>query len=254
MNDVIEKKPEGQYRVIATASLEAMEHLRSGLLNAELAYRIEENCKDGDETPFFIHRALVKNSVISSVCALEANINEWFSSFESIAKEASAKAGVINQLWSLGIPRTAKYSIIEKYQIALTLLGVEKLNPGTNPYQSAKKIVKLRNALVHYEPTFEPDSNQSQKGEFKSHSLGKELAGLFELNPVCAEWAPMWPTKLLGAGCAKWCSETALDFMEEFHRRDTSEVPGPMDRKQLLENTQYLADTDWGNIFSNNRK
>ncbi len=49
-------------------------------------------------------------------------------------------------------PRTASYPILDKYEIALELNGMDPISNSSNPYQDVKLLVDLRNSLIHYEP------------------------------------------------------------------------------------------------------
>src|SRR3546814_9894743 len=109
---------------------------------------------------------LAVSSVIVSTAFLEATINELFSdcadahSTERIA--ALQTKHLMGRLWEKGIPRTAAYPILDKYEIALELNDKSPIDSGTNPYQDVKLLVELRNALIHYEPRSEEHTSELQ--------------------------------------------------------------------------------------------
>lgn len=167
------------------------------------------------------HNAYAVSSVIVSAAFLEATINELFSDCADehrTQRIAALQAQILmGRLWKKGIPRTASYSILEKYEIALELNGKSAINSGANPYQDAKLLVELRNALVHYEP--ETVVSHSGHEAPKPHKFEKRFSGKFDINPLTGLGNPFYPDKLLGAGCAQWAVTAAVAFTDEFFHR-----------------------------------
>jgi len=191
-------------------------YLETAFLFAEQAKLLEDQPPADAFQQRVVHGSLVRSSIIASVSALESSINEWFS-LPTLSTKPTAAKKLICELWELGIPRTAAYPILQKYQIALMLSKKEPFSEGCEPYQSVRALVELRNWLVHYEPTYEPVySDTGEPSEEKAHKLYRRLNGKFPLNPLCAEFAPFWPFKCLGAGCAIWAAESALGFLNSF--------------------------------------
>lgn len=193
-----------------------MSYLETAFLFAEQARILEDNPPTNGFQKRVLHGSLVTSSIISSAAALESSINEWFS-IANFSTEVRKNNKLICDLWKHGIPRTAAYPILQKYQIALILSEKDVFDEGADPYQSARALVELRNWLVHYEPTSEPVYSASgEPPEEKSHKLYGRLKGRFPLNPLCAKFAPFWPYKCLGAGCAIWAAESVLRFVNAF--------------------------------------
>lgn len=167
------------------------------------------------------HNACAISSVIVSAAFLEATINEMFSdcsdnhSTDRIA--ALPARNLMANLWKKGIPRTASYPIIEKYEIALELNGKPTFNTGASPYQDVKMLVELRNALIHYEP--ETIVGYSGHETPQLHKFEKRLKGKFPINTLTGLGNPFYPDKVLGAGCAQWAVSTAVAFTDEFFQR-----------------------------------
>lgn len=111
-------------------------------------------------------------------------------------------------MWKLGIPRTASYSILEKYEIALAMAEKEPLDHGTVVCQNVKLLIRLRNALIHFEPT---SSTSTAEG---SQRLEKQFRGKFLLNPMTGRKTPFFPERCLGHGCAKWAVESGVSFVD----------------------------------------
>lgn len=216
-------------------------YLKAALFLGEQAKRLEEDPPESAFAWSTIHHSLVTGSLLNSACALEATINEWFSFADEIA-EAEANGGVkrLQRLWSLGIPRTASFQILQKYQVGLALIGKPEFAEGEEPFQSARLLVDLRNWLVHYEPTWEPMAVHEDGGEYPPHKLVRRLRGKFPLNPLSQPHVPFWPYKCLGSGCALWAAESATAFMDGFFERcDPDSVLRP--EKVWLERARELG-------------
>lgn len=219
----------------AISSPMGADYLKSAFFLAEQANQVETSPPaDGFEWTL-VHRSFVTSSLLSSACALESTINEWFSYPEEIASRPRPATGLrIQRLWALGIPRTASFQILQKYQIGLALTGSSEFDEGSEPFQSARLLVELRNWLVHYEPTWEPVPAHESSGEFPPHKLMRRLRGKFAENPLCHKDAPFWPYKCLGAGCARWAAEAAHQLMDAFFERcDPKSASRPI--KDLLQ-------------------
>ena len=185
--------------------------LRSGSLEAD------------NELNYITNKALVISIVFTSVSFLESLINEVFmDSYDNesvntfdLAPDQIKK--IYATLWRKGIPRSAKHSVIDKYQIALSVIGLPEIDLGEVVGQDTIKLIKLRNALVHYEPesniTLSPD-----KESLRSSKLERQLKGRFELNQFTGANNPFFPDKCLSVDCARWAIETALNFSDEYFR------------------------------------
>lgn len=170
----------------------------------------------------------VISSIILSVSFLEANINELYSRIAD--KDLNLKNDdVIISLWSRGIPRTARYSILDKYEILLDVVGATKLDTSRNPYQNITALIKLRNALVH----FEPEWTRINEAIKKESSLEKLLKGKFLLSPYWNEKTqPFFPYVCLSAGCSYWAVKSSAGFIEEYYKLLNIEMPS----KKILSN------------------
>ncbi|EPD43268.1 MULTISPECIES: hypothetical protein [Delftia] len=167
------------------------------------------------------HKSYAISSIMVSAAFLEATINELFADCadgHSTARLSPLPArGLMGRLWARSIPRTAAYPILEKYDIALELNDKEPFDPGINPYQDAKLLTELRNALIHYEPeTIVAIGGDETR---KPHKFEKRLRGKFALNSLTGAGNPFYPDKVLGAGCAEWAVKTAVDFTDAFFGR-----------------------------------
>jgi hypothetical protein len=191
-------------------------YLETAFVFADRAASVELTPPEDKFARRVLHESFVAMGIISSACALEVTINECFSFPPRNVGDKKVKQ-LLADLWARGIPRTAAYPVLEKYQIALPLAGFRPLDEGCEPYQSARSLIELRNWLVHYEPTLEPVYSVSgELPKAKVHKLYSRLKGKFPLDPLCASHAPFWPTKRLGSGCALWAAQASYELLRAF--------------------------------------
>ncbi|MGB3478355.1 MAG: hypothetical protein WBB67_04260 [bacterium] len=203
----------------------SIRHIQSALLFAEEAGKIEVS-GEGDTSA--IHQANVIASIFATVAFLEANINEIFTDSYDTMRGKSANDGknipesLINQLgsmWQLDVPKTAKYSILQKYQIALVTINKPLYDKGTNPYQDVDLLVKLRNALMHPEPESVVSQTSDDDTLTTEQKFFKMLGSKFALNPLTGKGNSFYPDKCLSYGCCKWGIESSFAFTDEFCAR-----------------------------------
>ena len=158
---------------------------------------------------------------MSSVSFLEATINELF--MDSVEnpngriKDLNRSAvKMFAKMWKKGIPRTAGYPILEKYQIALSLANKKEFDLGASLLQNVTVLVKLRNALVHFEPESVITKSTNEKSLVKQQKLEQQLKGKFKVNPYTGIDNPFFPDKCLSLGCALWALKTTINFADAF--------------------------------------
>ncbi len=168
------------------------------------------------------HRSYVIGAIFSAVSFLEATINEFLadtldhSDGEVVSNLDSTTKTQLALLWKHG--RIEKFSILEKYQLVLTVAGKDLFEQGSPPYQDVDYLTKLRNALVHYKPEW-IESSQGTQDQKTAHKMEKLLRGKFSLNPLTSSGNPFYPDKCLSHGCAKWAIISSLKFVDEFYSR-----------------------------------
>jgi len=191
-----------------------------------------------------LHRGLVVAAVVSSASCLEAWINEFFSDADephvaTLKPLSESIRETMAGLWNLGIPRTAKYSILEKYNIAYFVIKNKKLDMSRNPAQDVGCLVQLRNALVHYEPNWQEHESIAKD----AHRLEKIMKSRISIcNKLTGGPNPFYPDKLLGYGCAKWAVETSVNFINNFCN-DIGVLP-PYQNIELSLELQRIARTN----------
>lgn len=182
------------------------------------------------------HDAFAMGAVLSSGAFVEAAVNEVYADAaddshpwevmrmigegyaERMPEELrTALSGLWNtRTWRMRTPT------LEKYQVALGFAGAQRFDAGAAPYQDVKLLTKLRNALVHFEPS------SHHEGISEPTRLERSLTGKFPLNPLVAypegsrpddPVVPFLPNRCLGHGCALWSLRSSVAFTREFFDR-----------------------------------
>jgi hypothetical protein len=132
---------------------------------------------------------------------------------EHISKiDESARRGLASS-WSK-IRSDHRIGTLEKYQLALKAANRQPLQEGVLPFQNARSVIDLRNALIHYIPVTR-ESGDDELAFFTR--LEKALQGKFEPSPLYRNSSePFFPSRCLSAGCAKWVITNALAFADTF--------------------------------------
>lgn len=190
-------------------------HIRTAVLFANECKRIEneESRLEWPQPRYDELKSYASASIIMSVASLEASINELFleaidnnkNSLKSISEQQIA---LLSVLWE----EAEKFSILKKYQVALSACGKPPIDAGKEPYQSASALITLRNALVHYKPEWDDKLKKHQQienrlsGRFNNNQLSERAKGIMS-------W---FPGKCLGAGAARWGCDIAVEFSNQF--------------------------------------
>jgi len=202
----------------------SIKHIQSAAIFCKKCSEIErKNTLDTiDPEVRLLHQAYVINSIFSSVAFLEAFINELFcdskDNMEYLDKCLDNKEVIrLSNMWKLNVPRTASYSIVEKYQIALTLADKIPFEESDDIFQDIKTLTQLRNELIHYEPMWIELFDDPIKERNNMRKIGRKLQHKnFSQNPFTEAGRPYFPDKCLGHGCAQWAVMRSLAFCEKF--------------------------------------
>jgi len=177
----------------------------------ELATKIEST-HTGKSKFDIRQRTYVANSILSSVSFMEAAVNELFQdasdNHDSYIKSLSTDK-IASLSGFLGTTEEHKLSVVEKYNRALKLCKIQQFDKGSNPYQKADLVTKLRNVIVHYRPETRYADETSK--------LERLLNGKFDLNPlITTEGNPLFPDRFLGSNCAIWARDSCKLLADEF--------------------------------------
>jgi hypothetical protein len=155
-------------------------------------------------------------AVVMSVAALETAINHRYSAavdnnqhvFKNIQPD---RVKLLAALWE----EAEMYSILKKYELVLVACGAKPFDRGSELYQSADSLVRLRNGLVHFKPEWDDEPKEHAKLEsLLSHRFAE--SALWKKAKGNRAW---FPDRCLGAGCAAWSCKVAKDFDQEFSNR-----------------------------------
>lgn len=150
---------------------------------------------------------------------LEANINEFFSDAvdEGMSEGLANNPVVIERLRAVSSSSAAKTTILDKDDLVLGLCDLATFNRGTPPHQGLAKVIRLRNALPHFIPEWQPGGGPNEDGELAS--LSRSLRRAFPENPLAKAYEPFFPHRCLGYGSSKWAITQSIAFVTEFRTR-----------------------------------
>lgn len=192
----------------------AVQHLFAVARFARHCHRVERANEDQTFGPFFDEiLSYAPASVLSSVAALEANINESFSDLQDgITKNDHIDLGALQESWE----EIEALRILEKYDRYLQLTVHGSLDTSIKEYQFVKILIDVRNALVHFKPEWHAETKLHDK-------IGRRLRGKFELSPFVDENAPIFPMRCMTHGLAEWSVKSVLNFNNWF--ASTASIP-----------------------------
>jgi len=164
------------------------------------------------------HQSYATAAIVLSSAALEAAINEFFSSAEdhvirgirmpAISNFSESTIQLLNELWHI----VERSNTLEKYQVALTACQRDPLPRGDTTYQNARDLLSLRNSLIHFRPEWDNDLDDHAK-------LERRLNGKFPENTLAPHAITWFPSKCLGAGSGEWACRSVKQFSKEFCER-----------------------------------
>jgi len=211
-NDHAAQPPPGQLqlagikatgRVIATF---AWQHLQAATLFRDHLLHLEAEHSGHEFGAFFENiRCYASACIMSATASLEALINELF-----IAHGSKLRAQLNDfeaEFWGKG--GIERRPILDKYQHALDMLNTPRYDEQTSPYRDAWGLIELRNALVHYKPTWDPERQRQTE-------LAEVLKDRFPLSPFPDTGSDFVTMKCMSAGCATWAISTVVALIGEF--------------------------------------
>jgi len=163
-------------------------------------------------------RSLAVASVLTSVAFLEALVNEvWQDAADSLPGQPNSRlTGIpepavarLRELWQSDRVERA-LSPLDKCRIALVCADKAALDQGQEPYQSVKALVELRNALVHFKPEIQWDTDV--------HRIEKVLGRRVSENPL-PQGSPWFPNRVLGAGLAEFSPTVCVELASLWRQR-----------------------------------
>lgn len=171
------------------------------------------------------HRSYATSSVLASAAFVEACINEFIltASREDLAEVEGAEARTgLHPEERQGITAAREDLMretrtLERYQTVLQVLDKQQFNRGTRPFSEAALLMRLRNALVHYQLQWRPEHSDEHRSTAPQRLVVGLLQRNFPPNPFYANSSnPYFPEKCLGHGCTSWAWNSALKFADSF--------------------------------------
>jgi hypothetical protein len=187
----------------------AWQHMRASATFRNQVRLLEAAHANAPMGDFFLDiRTYASACIASAASAMEALINELF-----INPNDPLRQGMPDfeeAFWGQG--GVERKPILEKYQLALGMLGRPKIDKNSVIYRDAWALIELRNSLIHYKPTWDPDRQ-------KKINLIEFLQGKFELSPFVQSENDFVSERCMSAGCAGWVVSTVAAFIGEFNSR-----------------------------------
>lgn len=191
-------------RVIANF---ALQHLKAAVTFRDHVAEIESQSLNQPFGSFFEDlRSYGSACIMSAAASLEALINEFFITPEGPLRRQLSDFEA--EFWGRG--GIEWKPPLEKYQLALKMLGQPRLDEHAPTFRNAWALIELRNAFVHYKPTWDPDRQRKVE-------LVEVLTGQYDLSPFPDSGSDFVTMRSMSAGCMRWAIVTVLNFIREFH-------------------------------------
>jgi hypothetical protein len=187
-------------------------HIFSAHKFAEGAEEIEAQEGDVPQEDKWRYRAYVTGAVLDAVAYLSSSINELYLDVRKLGggeqPNLRRELDLLVEAW----PRISRVQVLQRYQLALSVADADQYNPESAPYLDTDSLIRLRDALLSYDPTW-----TDERG--KTHTLEDRIRKKFPPSPLVSARRPWFPDRCLGSGCAKWAVKTVQIFTNDFYRR-----------------------------------
>lgn len=197
----------------------SVDHLVAAVLSATHARDFES----GKREPILFHKKAEHTSasiscIFSTVAYLEADINEFFANLEEGAADGLAKDPTVLARLRAAWVLEDRSATLDKYDLALALCDQPMFNKGEALYQAVALLIRLRNALMHFKPEWQPGGGWPDE-EKELSKLSKSLMKAFPENGLAEAYQPSFIQRCLGYGSSKWAITSSIAFVKEFSAR-----------------------------------
>ncbi|NLA79085.1 MAG: hypothetical protein GX845_06065 [Erysipelothrix sp.] len=205
----------------------SIQHLKSASLLAIESQKIESqnisdisgNVKTDLDTR---NKAFVTGSLFATVSFLEATIREILfdiaSHQERMNNIPKITRDIIQLEWSKKKSKLKYTSTLEKYKGVLKMINKNKIDENSELYENLRAIIKVRHALIHYNPEVYSIHSPFTSINYDQFELTEFLDGKFNYSIFYENSGnPFFPDKCLSYGFASWALENALAFTDDFH-------------------------------------
>jgi hypothetical protein len=185
------------------------QHIEAALLCCEKSYIIEQDNHGKPFGPFFTDlRSYVSLAIISSVAAIEANINEHFCDiFDGFLEIPEIKIDDAKEIWK-DIERNCVW---DKYETLLKI-SKKKLDKNKIWWQHTKILVKVRNELVHFKPIWRKQNYTEKNIENEINKLKNTIS----FSEFIESSQLLFPMRCMTYEFANWAVDTAVNFIINF--------------------------------------
>ena len=111
-----------------------------------------------------------------------------------------------------------KTDLLSKYWWLLRLAGKKPFERSSEPAQSMKDLLTLRNYSVHYRPRWDDAAHEAQRLEkmFRARNI--------PVSPLFPEDMPFFPYRCCSYAYAEWAMQTVERFLNDFAQRMEVEI------------------------------
>jgi hypothetical protein len=217
-------RPEDIFRKLTDGNRATQTYLAAAILDSAFQLAVQTQDAEGSsKNPEGIAGAdaTALASIVLSVAFLEGFLNEL------LYDTGNMLGGQIGSAW-LGMPASKRvarlddlgafrgsHSVLQKYQLLLAMADRPAMPEDQEPFQAAKVLCQLRNALIHYEPEFIVHPEQGPPAA-ENHALSDALRGRFQPSPALPQGRPFFPDACFGSPAAFWACKTALAVPMKF--------------------------------------
>lgn len=158
------------------------------------------------------HRAYVAAAVQQSTAALESEASQIVAYGPGQHLGSDGTDIEAQKFLSPLADEIDKNPVVRRYEMILHLLGKEPMDRGQATHEQTTLLIRLRNALVHYESLPGPEMDRQK--------LYQSLKNLRHKKPSFIKGNHnFFPHECLSADCAEWAWRTAVAFLDEFSKK-----------------------------------
>ncbi len=222
-------------------------HIKASELAITNALAIEVDPDDCKREENYI--AYSTSAIISSVAALDANINEQFEWVSQLYPHVPSCANIYKYLKDNNLNKEKKYEgVTGKYILLIELLKKDNGKDQKTQLDNIKKIIQLRNQLVHYNARFyKNDYTDTDLLPVEPIEGLRKLLNFFDKNlkitpsPFYGDGKGKFdiPHRIINAKLAEWCLETVKNFLNDLDRH----VSGISDKRQVIVSEAFKSCT-----------
>lgn len=201
--------------VMSGVLMEGAAHLARQALAIEHKY-VDTTPPDAERKE---HSACVYSGLFSAAHSIEAYANEVFLSDHP--RKGSLFDARAQRVIDGSRDRFERLTALEKLQLALDLIGLDRFVQGEQPMQDAFTVIKMRNELTHFKPR---EIMAGERVDVEKRLAEVVRVGRVARGPFAPAEYPLLPFGLVGHSCLAWSINALLSMIESFATR--AEIKG----------------------------